>query len=313
MEKNNLAAIDLGTNSCRLYITDKNGDKLYREGQNIMLGEEMSKNMCFTSVAMERGLHCLAMYRELMNNYQVKHYRAVATASCRMAKNSTEFLTLAQEMCDIDLEVISPQEEAFLTLKGACLNADPHKKYILVYDLGGGSTEITLATNGQQPQIIYTLSIPLGARNSAEIFDLSEYDKQRADDLRNKIKQYTQKFIKESNFMSYLPDCSCLATSGTPLRLAAMILQNRTYDREQVDGVTLDVKRIDEQIQWIQHSNLLSLSENKYIGSKRAPIFTAASVIFQTIYQELHLSQLTASLKGAQEAIIEDLIQKWQN
>ena len=74
------------------------------------------------------------------------------------------------------MNIISPEEEAILNVKGARLNADKNAEYVVVYDLGGGSTEITLATNNEKPKIIYTVSVPWGARNATEAFDLAEYN-----------------------------------------------------------------------------------------------------------------------------------------
>ena len=106
----------------------------------------------------------------------MKKYRAIATASCRMASNGMEFVKRVAEISGIKIDVIDSKQEAYLNLKGALLNADKNAKYALVYDLGGGSTEITLATNETTPKILHTISIPWGARNSAEAFDLIEYN-----------------------------------------------------------------------------------------------------------------------------------------
>lgn len=172
MDKENLAAIDLGTNSCRLRITDAKGNVLYHEAVTVKLGEGLYESGNFSETAIQRGVSCLVNFSELMKNYHVGHYRAVATASCRKAQNSNVFIQMVQELSGIKLEVISAEEEALLNLKGAVLNVPETAKYVLLYDLGGGSTEIILAENGKNPTEIYTLSIPWGARTASEAFDL---------------------------------------------------------------------------------------------------------------------------------------------
>ena len=170
----NLAAIDLGTNSCRLRITDKNANILYREAETVKLGEGMMKDMRFTDEAIDRGIKCLNHYAEMLKKHNVERYRAITTASCRSASNGVQFVKMAEEMCGIKLEIISAAEEALLNLRGAALNAPETAESILVFDLGGGSTEISLALNKDTPELLYTTSIPWGARNASEYFDLCE-------------------------------------------------------------------------------------------------------------------------------------------
>lgn len=311
--RGNLAAIDLGTNSCRLYIADADGNLLFRDSKSVKLGEGLYKNHCFSDKAIERTLKCLQQYAQNMQEYGVAHYRAVATASCRMAENGKKFVEIAEELCGIKFEIISPEEEAILNLRGARMNADPEMPYVFVYDLGGGSTELTLATNEKNPKVLYTVSIPWGARNASEAFDLLEYDAENADRLRAEIKKYTLDFLHHSEFLMYLNQCDCVATSSTSLRLMSMVWNTGVYKRDLVDGMAAETQRIDEQIAHIQKMNFDELLCSPYIGENRAPIIVAATVIFKQIYDDLQIKTLTASLKGAQEAMIKELAEKWQS
>ena len=111
----------------------------------------------------------------------------------------------------------------------------------------------------------------------------------------------------------YLPQCFCVATSSTPLRLLSMINKTGSYNKDFADGMTATVAQIDRQIDEILQMDLEQLMKSPYIGENRAPIFVAACIIFRTVYRVLQIKNLTASLKGAQEAIITELEQKWQN
>ena len=313
MQTENLAAIDLGTNSCRLRITDKYGNLVYRHAETVKLGEGLYANNRFSTEAMERTMRCLSQYYEDICTYGVLHYRAVATASCRMAANGAKFVKMVDDECGIKLEIISAEEEALLNLKGARLNASPEMPYLLVYDLGGGSTEITLATNEDNPKILYTVSIPWGARNASEAFDLVEYDEERADELRAEVRKYTEKFLNSSEFSKYKNQCDCIATSSTPLRLLSMVWNTEGYNKDRVDGIAAEVRMIDAQIEKIWQMSLEEMEKCQYIGENRAPIFVAATVIFKEIYDNLQLNTIMASLKGAQEAIIKDLMEQWQS
>ncbi|MBR1825201.1 MAG: hypothetical protein IJ770_01270 [Alphaproteobacteria bacterium] len=308
----NLAAIDLGTNSCRLRIADSQGNLVFRNAETVKLGEGLYKNRRFSDAAVERAMKCLSQYAQNMIDYRVLRYRAVATASCRIADNGAKFVKMVDELCGVKLEIISAEEEAVLNLKGARLNANPKIPYLLVYDLGGGSTEITLATNEINPKVLYTISVPWGARNAAEAFDLIEYNPDNAVRLRAEIKKYTQDFLHNAEFLMYQNQCECIATSSTPLRLVSMVWNTEGYNKDRVDGMAAETRLIDAQIAKIQQMSYEELSQNQYIGENRAPIIVAATVIFKQIYDDLQIKTLTASLKGAQEAIIEDLVRQWR-
>ena len=170
-----VAAMDLGTNSNRLLIADETGKSVYRDVRHVALGDGLAENGYFSDVSMERAICSFMDFGEMLAVYGVQKYRAIATAACRMSSNTEAFKAEVKKASGIDLEVISEFEEARLTLLGARLNAPKDKKYLFVYDLGGGSTEITLATNSETPEIIATVSVPLGARNATEIFNLSDY------------------------------------------------------------------------------------------------------------------------------------------
>ena len=312
MSSVSLAAIDLGTNSCRLMITSQKGFVIYRRTATTKLGEGLHAAGKFTDEAIERGLKCLAEYADIMRDYGVAEYKAIATASCRMAENGADFVKAVEELCGLKLDIVSPEEEALLNVKGARLNADKNAEYVMVYDLGGGSTEITLATNSETPKIIYTISVPWGARNATEAYGLLEYDEEKAAKLRAEVQKYTADFLQHSEFEKYRDKCECIATSSTPLRLVSMARGLGSYNRYNVDGVAENVAELDKQIAKIQKMDFVHAAENPYIGENRAMIFQAACVIFKTIYDDLQIKVLTASLKGAQEAMINDLVKKWQ-
>mgnify|MGYP002861493220 CR=1 FL=1 len=309
----NVAAIDLGSNSCRLQIVGSDGSLLLRDSAQVRLSEGLAKTNTLTQEAINRGINCLSRFKEIMNTYGVEHYRAIATEACRVADNGKQFIQMVKEMTGITIDIISAQEEAELTLKGAILNADKNKKYVLVYDLGGASTEITLATNENKPKILYTTSIPLGARNGAEKFDILEYDADKTVLLQSEIRKYVRDFMINSEFLMYKTQCCNIATSSTPLRLFSIAKNTEKYCKEYADGLKLSTKEIDSVIAGVLKMNYAELYASPHIGANRAEIFIAACTIFQTIYQTLELDDLTASLKSAQEAIINELRQQWQN
>lgn len=303
-----LAAIDLGTNSNRLLIADCHGKSLYRDVRHVALGDGLAETGVFSEISMERAICSFMDFKAMMDAYGVEKYHAIATAACRMSNNTADFIKEVHKASGIDLDVISEFEEARLTLLGAKLNAPQDKKYLFVYDLGGGSTEITLATNEQMPQIIETVSVPLGARNATEIFGLRDYQEKGAKELELAVMRYVQSFLDKIKNIDYAGKTALIATSSTPLRLAAFVAKHPAYDKFASDGISMTMDELEETISSILMMDFAQRAESPYIGRNRAGIFVAALVIFRTIYRALGCESMIASLKGAQEAIIAELV-----
>ncbi len=307
MKEKYYAAIDLGTNSCRLVIADQNGNYLYNQSMNTRLGEGMSIGNCFTPEAFKRGIDCLKEYGELIARSQCQ-YRAIATAACRMATNGAEFVKRVEDECGVKLEVIDGHEEARLNLLGAIANADNRKPYLIVYDIGGGSTEVTLA-NRETKEILHTVSIPWGARNASEKFGLNDYNEEKAQSFRQEINRYMDEFKQKCDYDSYQGKVSFVATSSTPLRLSSYINNKKEYNREAEDGSHMNVADMDRALCEINQTTESERAKNIHIGSKRAPIFIAGSILLKTIYDSLGVDILVASFKSAKDSIIQELIQ----
>ena len=306
MSEKYYAAIDLGTNSCRMVISDSLGNYVYNQSAATRLGEGMSANNCFTPEAVARGISVLKEFGEILRESHCR-YRAVATAACRMAENGEEFVRRVKEECGINLEVIDSREEARLNLLGALSNGDYNKPYVIVYDIGGGSTEITLAKYNTA-EIITTVSIPWGARNAAEHFHINDYDEEKALKFKEEILKYTTDFKQACDYAHYQSQISFVATSSTPLRLSAYIHQRKEYNREVEDGEILSVAQLNKAIDEIRTTNEAQRACSIYIGPKRAPIFIAGSILMKTIYEELGAEEIIASYKSAKDSIIKELI-----
>lgn len=306
--KNCVAAMDLGTNSNRLLIVDDKGKTVFRDVSHVALGDGLAATGCFCQAAINRAVSSFMSFADFLESYQVCSYRAIATAACRMSRNTEAFLAEVKKQSGIDIEVISEVEEARLTLKGASLNAPKDKKYLLVYDLGGGSTEVTLALNGSCPEILETISIPLGARNATEIFNLREFNENGVAALTAEVQRYMADFAAKINAYDYKNNAALIATSSTPLRLVSWIKKMPSYDKFKADGVTVKVEELEALIERILPLSLAEKVKSVYIGRTRAEIFVAACVIFRTIYRALGVGSMTASLKSAQEAIVSELL-----
>lgn len=306
------AGIDLGSNSCKIIICDENKKVLCVDNMSTRLAEGMYKNNRITDDAIERCQKCFYEYRQLLDRYNVDNVRAITTAACRMAENGADVIKKIYEESHIKVEIIDGKEEAELNLKGAIEHVLEKSKYVVVYDLGGASTEVTLAENSKNPKIISTVSIPWGARNSSEAFDLVEYDEKRADELRKEVDKCLDVFF--ADVKDYDKDNMLfVATSSTPLRLVSMINNFGCYDREKADGLVMSKEDMDKSILGLFKAKRTELAKNPYIGDKRSYIFISAGIIFKQIYDRLGVDKITASLKSAKDGIVADLIEQDKN
>jgi exopolyphosphatase/guanosine-5'-triphosphate,3'-diphosphate pyrophosphatase len=307
----NYAGIDLGSNSCKILICDENKKTLYTNNISTRLAEGMHENNMITDDAIERCQKCFYEYKRMLDKYNVssENMRAIATAACRMAKNGSEVVKKLFDESHIKMDIIDGKEEAELTLKGAMEHVLGKSEYVIVYDLGGASTEVTLAKNSKNPKIISTVSIPWGARNSSEAFDLVEYNEERADKLRDEVDKSLDEFFEKAGDLKD-KDVAFVATSSTPLRLVSMIKQFGDYNRERADGLVMNKDDMDKTISYIFGAKRTELAKNPYIGDKRSYIFISAAVIFKQIYDRLGVREVTASLKNAKDGIVADLIEK---
>lgn len=303
------AAIDLGTNSCRLLIADKQGKYLLQDTCPVRLGEGMHETCIISEDAFKRALDCFISFKKSMDKYKVTKYKAIATAACRKATNSEKFIKAVKEESGIKLEVIDGYEEALLNLEGAMMNCDKSKKYVAVFDMGGGSTEVTLAETGKTPKILHSVSIPWGARNSSEAFDFSAYDEKKANNLRAEINLYMKDFLVKSNYEKYKNDVCVVATSSGPLRVAAIQHGFDKYDREKADGLIIDMTRLNDIWDIYYKMSVKEMADSPMIGENRSKIFIPGCVIFDTVLkQNLKADKVIASLKSAKDGIIRELI-----
>ena len=306
------ASIDLGTNSCRLLIVNQNGQTVYQDSIPTRLGEGLQSEMKLTPDAIARGLDCFQQYKRIMDKYAIVKLRAIATEACRSAKNAGDFLQKVYEKYGIHVEVVDAKEEARLNLKGAISHVrKKNKPYVIIVDLGGGSTEITLATNEDSPQMVASVSIPWGSITASDAFKLETYNEINASRFREDVKRWVDGFKRTTYYNDLKQDVCFVATSSTPLRLAAIIKNHETYDRMKCDGLKFKRKDINAVLDRLKTQSVEEMAKNPCIGEKRAKMFVAALVMFKEIFDGLEADELVASLKSAKDGIVEELIEKY--
>lgn len=239
MIKEKIAAIDLGTNSARLLIADKEPEgsiqPVLLRRHITRLGGGFKKETGISAEAAERTIQALHEFSGCLKEHGVAKFRAVATSAVRDAANGREFVEEVFRQTGIRLEIIDGKEEALLTLRGVISGLDIRSADFLVFDIGGGSTEYTLA-KGETP--LFTKSLPLGVVRLTE-------GKSSCEAMDDKIKRELMKIsndIEKAGMTESLAQAVLVGTAGTATTLAAIQLKLDEYDYRRVNNycLTLD-------------------------------------------------------------------------
>jgi exopolyphosphatase/guanosine-5'-triphosphate,3'-diphosphate pyrophosphatase len=311
-----IAALDLGTSSCRLLIAVKtpNGPQVVDSFvRMIRLGDELGTKGHISKQAMARALSALTICAKRLKDYSLMGKRFVATAACREASNRDEFLNLILRKTGLELEVISSAEEARLAIVGCADLLDTSTRYAIAFDIGGGSTEVMwmeLFPN-KLPEIIQWTSLPLGVvtvaetlRNESSPFDfLQKIRKAVSEKMRTFCdKAYIYPQLRRNNIQ-------LIGTSGTVTTLAALHMNLERYDRTLVNGLHLTPKTIRQTI-----ASLYSMTPEKQllhpcIGPGRADLIMGGVAIFEGIYDVFPIDPVRVADRGVREGILLDLMQ----
>jgi exopolyphosphatase / guanosine-5'-triphosphate,3'-diphosphate pyrophosphatase len=241
-------AIDLGTNNCRLLIARPNASGftvIDAFSRIVRLGEGLTHTGELSQEAMDRALGALMICADKLKRRNVSLSRSVATEACRRAKNGDEFANRVRDETGIALDIIAPGEEARLAVLGCHKLLEPGDGPAIIFDIGGGSTELVLVDQDEgTPRIRAWWSAPWG------VVSLTESEGKEALEGADRIKAY--KRMRErarrafANFATMLPEgrdgIRLLGTSGTVTTLASVHLALPSYDRRAVDGLHVPIE-----------------------------------------------------------------------
>lgn len=297
-----LAAIDLGTNSIRLYIcavTNGQVKQLTRKTVITRLGEKVVKTKKLQPEAVQRTLKVLQAYKKELNKFQVENCLVVGTSALREADNSADFLVKAEEILGFKAQVISGEKEAELTFLGS--TSELAGNHFLVIDIGGGSTELIYGT---KKEIIFSTSLLLGCVSLAEMFLVSDPP------AKSQLAQ-AEKFAKEvlaSHLPQLKPNTKTIAVAGTPTSLVAIRDKIWPYQPEKVHGQTLTVEEINQLAK--QLSSLPLNVRKKVVGlqPQRAEVIVSGTIILQAILSNLKISSIIVSERDILDGIVFSLL-----
>jgi len=314
------AALDLGTNNCRLLIAAPRGRTLRivdAFSRIVRLGENLSRTGALSQDAMDRTIDVLKICKGKINQRGVTHMRCVATQACRGARNGQAFVDRAREETGIDLEMIGPEEEARLAMLGCRDLFDPGSKMVLVFDIGGGSTEIAwvaLTPGGDRDSIPHTqivswTSMPFGVVNLAEKWGGREVSRETYEkiiqDVRGVISGLTETHALRPNFEG--GQAHLLGTSGTVTSLAGVHLDLKRYRRIDVDGLWLTDELVRATSERLRSMTFDDRANEPCIGPERADLVVCGCAILEAILREWPTDRIRVADRGLREGILSEL------
>ncbi|MES2137214.1 MAG: Ppx/GppA phosphatase family protein [Pseudomonadota bacterium] len=314
------AAIDLGTNNCRLLIarpSDGGFTVIDAFSRIVRLGEGLSRTGELSQEAMNRAVGALSVCAEKLVRRNVSLSRAVATEACRRAKNGREFTDRVRDVTGIVLDIIEPHEEARLAVLGCHKLLEPGDGPALIFDIGGGSTELVLVDQEEgTPRIRAWWSAPWG------VVSLTESEGKEAIEGPDRMKAYMRMRERArhafSRFATMLPadreGIRLLGTSGTVTTLASVHLALPSYDRRMVDGLHVPIEAMQKISAMIANMDYEERSALPCIGSERADLVVAGCAILEAIIEIWPAKNLGIADRGIREGILRALMARdgWQ-
>jgi exopolyphosphatase/guanosine-5'-triphosphate,3'-diphosphate pyrophosphatase len=308
-------ALDLGTNNCRLLVAGPGPggfsvvdafSRIVRLGEGASIAGELSVK------AMERTISALRVCANKLTWWQVRRVRLIATEACRMAANGLDFIDQVRSETGLALEVIDRETEARLAVAGAAPLIDPQARSVLVFDIGGGSTELMwLGCEPGNHWIEAWTSIPAGVVTIAERFggthvDASSFAAMRAC-VRPLIEAFAGRVAAIRKGASTIPD-HLLGTSGTVTTISGVHLKLRRYDRARVDGCWLepgDIGRVTEELMAMSYEERAA---SPCIGRERADLVLAGCAILEEVRAAWPTSRIRVADRGLREGLLTQMM-----
>ena len=308
------AALDLGTNNCRMLIAKPDGEAFIiidAFSRIVRLGEGLSASGKLSDAAMDRAVTALGICATKLARRNVTLSRAVATEACRRAENGPDFVARVSAETGILLDIIAPEEEARLAVMGCHRMLEDGDGPALIFDIGGGSTELALVdTTAEEPRTLDWLSIPWG------VVSLSEVTGENGATPQERLSNYAAMKAKVSDSITAFLERTrghgdvlrLLGTSGTVTTLGSVFLGLPSYDRKQVDGLKVPVEAMRAISLDLASRSVEERAELACIGPERADLVVAGCAILDAIFDAWPAEQVGVADRGIREGILRQLV-----
>ena len=320
------AALDLGTNNCRLLVArPKSGgfqvidafSRIVRLGEGVYVSGELSPD------AMARTIEALRVCAAKMSRNRVTRSHLVTTEACRIARNGADFIERVRRELGMELEILSRECEAQLAVSGCASLLDDNCTHALVFDIGGGSTELIWldlrklqrraepgvkkdASNG----IVAWTSMPVGVVTLEEEFGGRDVTEASFESMIDHVKAHLEPFELEHKISQRIADGSVhfLGTSGTVTTVAGIKLALPRYDRNQVDGCWLSANEVRHVTNELLAMTYEQRVKQPCIGQDRADLVLAGCAILEALMRAWPTERLRVADRGLREGMLTQMI-----
>ncbi|QKD06554.1 Ppx/GppA phosphatase family protein [Mesorhizobium loti] len=322
------AALDLGTNNCRLLVAVPTRHGQFRVidafSRIVRLGEGLTASGRLGQPAMDRAVEALKICGDKLRGRKIRKARLIATEACRTAENGVEFLDRVERDAGLKLEIIDRQTEARLAVSGCGSLVERDTQGVVLFDIGGGSSEIALIdlTGRRSPRlanhIVSWTSLPVGVVSLAERFGgrtvTREIFNAMVDDVAGRLASFDGR--DRLSHLKASPNFHLLGTSGTVTTLAGVHLDLERYDRRRVDGLWMDRDSVDRMVERLVGWDFQQRCANPCIGADRADLVLAGCAILEAIRAVWPSERLRVADRGLREGILSELMADdgvWRN
>ena len=314
------AALDLGTNNCRLLVAVPARRGQFRVidafSRIVRLGEGLSLTGRLSEDAMERAIEALAVCAAKLQTRRVRKARLIATEACRAAENGVAFIERVRERTGLELEIIDRQTEARLAVSGCGSLVDRDMRGVALFDIGGGSSEIALVdlTRERSARLANNIaawtSLPVGVVSLAERHGGRHVTPEVFAAMVDDVGEMLAGFAASNPLSDIIEDgrFHLLGTSGTVTTLAGVHLELARYDRRRVDGLWMDRANVDTMIERLLGWNYEQRVANPCIGPDRADLVLAGCAILQAIRNAWPSERLRVADRGLREGMLSELM-----
>ncbi|WP_407920783.1 Ppx/GppA phosphatase family protein [Allorhizobium terrae] len=316
------AALDLGTNNCRLLIAQPTRPGQFRVvdafSRIVRLGEGLAASGRLSEDAMDRAVEALKVCASKLNSVDLRRKRLIATEACRAAANGEEFLARVKRETGLDLEIINRETEARLAVSGCSSLVGRETRSVVLFDIGGGSSEIAVIriqdhrSSRLANHITHWTSLPVGVVTLSERHggrDVTpEVFEGMIAEVTGMLAQFDCPPIATFGQASSDEDFHLIGTSGTVTTLAGVHLDLPRYDRRRVDGLWLSDDEVSAMQAKLLSWDYQSRAANACIGPDRADLVLAGCAILEAIRRRWPSTRMRVADRGLREGLLTDMM-----
>lgn len=315
------AALDLGTNNCRLLVargTSRAGDRGFTVidafSRIVRLGEGLATSGALCEAAMARTIDALKICAGKVRAHRVSGARYIATEACRRAVNCADFMARVHSETGLDLEIISTEEEARLVVAGCAPLLDRCVPHALVFDIGGGSTELAWVRlrDAAEPEILDSLSLPHGVVTLSDRYGGCEVSAATYTAMIDEVHAAIGVIEGRHGICRQIAAgaVQMLGSSGTVTTLAAVHLALPHYSRRRVDGAMLSFDELRCASRLLARQSHAERARHPCIGLERADLVLAGCAILEAICLLWPVGRLRVADRGIREGILLGLVRR---